>query len=181
MFELHTPRLVLRDFVEDDWAAIYAMSQSPAVTRYQSWLRIEDEAAAREWVREAMYHNALVPRQAYNLAVVLAASGATIGWFGYGRPSDAARGDFNFGYALLPSEWGRGFMTEVLVAALDYMVDAQGAKLVTAECANSNIGSARVMEKAGMRLVERWDELDDYTGKMEAYRRYALRVGQEAS
>ncbi len=120
MFMLHTARLLLRDFVEDDAAAIYAMSQEPAVTRYQTWLRLTSSANAREWVQGAMYHNQLQPRQAYNLAIVHGQQ--VIGWIGWGRPADPVLGDYDFGYALLPAAWGQGFMTESLRAACNWCI-----------------------------------------------------------
>ena len=64
MFEFGTTRLLLRDLVEDDWPTIYALSQAPAVTHYQSWLRLATEAEVRRWVQQAIYHNQLQPRQA---------------------------------------------------------------------------------------------------------------------
>jgi [ribosomal protein S5]-alanine N-acetyltransferase len=178
MFELYTARLLLRDLVADDWPAIYAMSQSPAVTQYQSWLRLADETEAREWVQRASYHNQLEPRQAYNLAVVQLEPREVIGWFGWGRPSDRSRGDYSFGYALLPSAWGHGSMSEALQAGLGSMFETLAATLVYGECASSNRASARVMEKAGMALVHQWDEADPATGATETFYRYAMQVAE---
>ena len=141
MFERHTARLVLRDLVADDWTTLFAMSQAPAVTRYQSWLRLTTETEAQQWVQRAMQHNQLLPRQAYNLAIVQPDLRAVIGWIGWGRPSDRARGDYDFGYALLPSTWGRGYMTEVLQSAIGYMFESLAANLVYGECASSNRSS----------------------------------------
>jgi len=62
MFECRTPRLILRDFIEDDWTAIFAMSHAPAVTRYQSWLRLANETEAHQWLQQAIHHNQLHPR-----------------------------------------------------------------------------------------------------------------------
>ena len=56
MFECHTRRLLLRDFIPDDWTAIFALSQAPAVTRFQSWLRLHTEAEARQWVPVSYTH-----------------------------------------------------------------------------------------------------------------------------
>jgi ribosomal-protein-alanine N-acetyltransferase len=178
MFELHTTRLVLRDLVEDDWPTIYAMSQTPAVTRYQSWLRLTSEAAARHWVQQAIYHNQLYPRQAYNLAVANLHPHQVIGWLGWGRPSDRSRGDYDFGYALQPAMWGQGYMSEALRAAVDYMFAALAATCVYGECASSNYGSARVMEKAGMTLAQQWQEHDAATGATDTYYHYTLNVMQ---
>jgi ribosomal-protein-alanine N-acetyltransferase len=178
MFELPTARLLLRDFVEDDWAAIYAMSQSPEVIRYQSWLRLAGEEEARRWVQEAIYHNQLEPRGTYNLAIIHSASQRTIGWLGWGRPSDLSRCDYDFGYALLPDAWGQGLMTEALRGAIDYMFESLDASYVTGDCETSNRASARVMEKAGMATVEQWEETHPETGTSEAHTRYGLRREQ---
>ena len=86
-FSLPTPRLLLRDLIESDWTAVFAMSREATVVRFQSLLRLDDEDAARHWVMEAMYHNSLPLRQSYNLAVVERASGQVICWLGWGRLS----------------------------------------------------------------------------------------------
>lgn len=178
MFELDTPRLLLRDFVADDWRAIYAMSQAASVTLYQSWLRLTNEADARHWVQQAIYHNQLQPRQAYNLAVVQRDPHTILGWLGWGVPSDPTRGDYNFGYALLPEAWGHGYMTEALQAAMSYMFEPLAATSVSGECASSNRASARVMEKVGMTRVHQWQENDTTTGKIETYERYMIQVAE---
>jgi ribosomal-protein-alanine N-acetyltransferase len=178
MFERHTARLILRDLVTDDWTAIFAMSQAPAVTRYQSWLRLTSETEAQQWVQRAMQHNQLHPREAYNLAIVQQESRTVIGWLGWGRPSDQTHGDYDFGYALLPSARGRGYMTEVLQSAIGYMFESLAANLVYGECVSSNRASARVMEKAGMTLVGQWSEPDITTGTCENHERYAIQLGE---
>jgi len=178
MFACSTTRLILRDFVEDDWQAIYALSQAPAVTCYQSWLRLADPIEAQQWVQRAIHHNQLQPREVYNLAVVEREYQAVIGWLGWGRPSDRMRGDYDFGYALLPGVWGRGYMTEALQAAIDYMFEPLEARLVYGECASRNRASARVMEKCGLTLVAQWDERDPTTGAGETHQRYAIGVGE---
>jgi RimJ/RimL family protein N-acetyltransferase len=176
MFACHTARLVLRDLIEDDWTTIFAMSQSPAVTRYQSWLRLTSEIDAQQWVHQAMHHYQLSPRQAYNLAIVQQDTRAVIGWIGWGLPSDRALGDYDFGYALLPSAWGQGYMTEALQSAINYMFESLAANVVYGECASSNRASARVMEKNGMILVSQWSESDATTGTSEIHERYAVQV-----
>ena len=178
MFELHTPRLLLRDLVAGDWRAIEEMGQSHEVTRYQTWLRVTSAAEARDWVQQAIYHNELPERQAYNLAVCLREPQRAIGWLGWGPPSERAHGDYSFGYALLPSAWGRGYMTEALRAAIANMFERQAAGSVAGECAASNVASARVMEKCGLARVAEWEERDAETGVAEMHYRYV--VGREA-
>jgi aminoglycoside 6'-N-acetyltransferase len=172
MLEIYTARLLLRDLVGDDWRAIDAMSRAPEVTCFQTWLRVDGEAEARQWVERAIYHNQLPAREAYNLAVVRRDTQATIGWLGWGRPSDPAQGDYSFGYALLPSAWGCGYMTEALQAAVGYMFDRLAASRVVGECVARNVASARVMEQAGLTRAAEWDEPDEATGTVERHYRY---------
>lgn len=171
MFAVRTARLLLRDFVEADYTAIYVLSQEPAVTRYQTWLHLATIADARRWVHDVIYHNRLQPRQAYNLAIV--EEQQVIGWIGWGRPDDPALGDYSFGYALHPVAWGQGYMTEALRAACDVMFNALDADRIVGECASSNQASARVMEKVGMQVVHTWQERNAQTGAYEEQRRYA--------
>ncbi len=174
MLIVPTSRLVLRDFVEEDWSAIYALSQQASVTRYQTWLRLSTVAEAQSWVHNAMYHNRLHPRQAYNLAVVY--QDQVIGWIGWGQATNKAFGDYDFGYALVPAAWGRGFMTEALQAAINYMFETLDAHRIFGECASTNTASARVMEKVGMTLSAVWIEQNDVTNEEEEHRRYTIDV-----
>lgn len=174
-FQLLTPRLVLRDFVDADWSMIYALSREPEVTRYQSWLRLSSEEAVRQWVQNAIDHNRRAPRYAYNLAIVTQADAEAIGWIGWGRAADPTLGDHDFGYALTPSAWGKGYMAEALRAAVTFMFEALGARQVFGECAARNQASARVMEKAGLHLIAQWDERDAETGVDEQHKRYMKR------
>ena len=151
MLTPHTARLVLRDVVESDWSVIYALSQESLVTQYQTWLRLSTSTEAHQWIRNAMEHNILYPRQAYNLAIVH--QHQAIGWIAWGQPTHHALGDYDLGYALLPSAWGRGFMTEALHAALSYMFQSLKARRIFGECASRNTASARVMRKVGMTLT----------------------------
>ena len=54
------------------------------------------------------------------------------------------------GYSLGRAFWGKGIMTEALQALLSFFFDQVGMTRVFARHAVQNIGSGRVMEKAGM-------------------------------
>ena len=57
------------------------------------------------------------------------------------------------GFSVVPGWQGRGLATEALKKVLEYLTDNEGIPRVTAWCAAENIGSQRVLEKAGMKLV----------------------------
>jgi ribosomal-protein-alanine N-acetyltransferase len=55
-------------------------------------------------------------------------------------------------YALARPLWGRGLATEAARIVIEHAFRAMGAHRVEAPCVAENRGSARVMEKLGMRL-----------------------------
>ena len=57
------------------------------------------------------------------------------------------------GFSIVKGWQGRGLATEALRKVLEYLTENEGIPCVTAWCASENIGSRRVLEKAGMRLV----------------------------
>lgn len=174
MFHLETPRLLLRDWVEEDWPLIWTLASDPAVTRYQTRLRLFGEDARRRWLADAIDHNQHQPRFAYSMAVVLRETATSIGWLNWGESEDPEKGDVSFGYALLPEMWRRGYMSEAVFEMLHYVFGVQRRNSVYATCASSNPGSAGVLEKAGLTLVEHWMHRDDDLEIEEEYRRYQL-------
>jgi ribosomal-protein-alanine N-acetyltransferase len=178
MLELQSQRLLVRDFAEGDWALVHALSREPAVTRYQAWMRVASEAEARQWAKNAVHHNQLVPRRAYNTVLIEHDTAQTVGWLGWGLREGHEHSHFSFGYAMLPSHWGRGYMTEAVCLALDFMFTQLGTLTVQSECASSNRASARVLEKAGLVLVERWHEHDEETGQSQEELRYRITLDE---
>jgi len=174
MFQLETPRLILRDWIESDLPLIEALARESDVTRYQTWLRLGDESACRHWLASAIFHNQQDPRFAYSTAVVSKQTKRPIGWLGWGDAEDPEHGDASFGYALLPTEWGRGYMTEAVLAMLQFVFETLGRNSIYATCAVSNRRSARVLEKAGLTLVHRWMRRDEEMNVEEEHLRYRM-------
>ncbi len=160
MFTLETPRLLLRDLVPDDAAPMHLLRSDPIVTRYCEYIASETPEQAERWVRDTMVHNAMDPRFSYNLAIVHKTDGAVMGWIGIGQATDPTLGELSFGYALRPAYWGQGYTTEALTALLTFAYEELAAASVQGECATDNPASGRVMQKAGLRFVERRPEDD---------------------
>jgi RimJ/RimL family protein N-acetyltransferase len=157
MFQLRTDRLLLRDWASEDLPLVLALAAEPSVTRYQTWLRHSSEEHSRSWLEEAIAENEQTPREVYSLAMVK--DGEPVGWFAFGLwPREH---EVRFGYALLPEYWGRGYMTEALLAVRDFAFRSFQIDSMRDECEASNKASIRVMEKAGFWEEERWPDHDD--------------------
>jgi ribosomal-protein-alanine N-acetyltransferase len=170
MFKLETERLVLRDLEIDDLKLFYDMSIEEKITNYQQWFLGKN--GYQQWVEDSINHNKRIPQFAYNLVIVLKNSGKAIGWIGWGT-DDLEKCEYDFGYSLLPEYWSKGIMTEALSCGVDYMFNKLNASTVSGECVDDNIGSARVMERAGLLLTKEWDEINQETNKIEKRRKYS--------
>ncbi len=146
--QLTTERLVLREFAEDDWPAVLTYQSDPRYLRYYAWTgRTEEEV--RAFVRMFISHQEEQPRRKFQLAVTLRGDGRLIG--NCGVRTDPGRREGDIGYELDPRHWGRGYATEAARAILAFGFAELRLHRVWASCVAENAGSARVLEKLGMR------------------------------
>lgn len=147
---LITSRLVLREFVEADWAGVLAYQQDPRYLRYYPWTdRVE--ADARAFVELFLGWQSEEPRRRYQLALTLKRSGRLIGNCGIRRKPDNDW-EADIGYELDPEFWGNGYATEAAQALVNHGFQELGLERISSWCIADNIASARVMERLGFRL-----------------------------
>lgn len=166
MFSLETQRLILRDLLETDILSFYDLCCQPEVTKFQDFLRVENEAKALEMLKEAYFYNNLIPRKSYSLAIIRKQGEEFIGWIGLGKSEDPSLGDMQFGYAIHTKYWGNGYMTEALLRVVDYCFRDLGTGKIYGGCDLENVASARVMEKAGLRFERSCQAVDEATGQL---------------
>jgi ribosomal-protein-alanine N-acetyltransferase len=157
---LETERLILRDFLPNDWEALNAIVSDPAVTRFMhfaSW----GEAKRHQWLTRMAEESSHSHPHTDNWAITLRVSGQLIGWLFIGAsPAVAEAGTRGCGYALDSGFWGQGYMTEALNAAFSYEFTVLGTQHITAECESLNFASARVMQKSGMAYIGTFTDAD---------------------
>ena len=145
---LETERLVLRALTAGDAEAVFAYSWDPEVARYTGWepaASIEDAQAFIDSVLR-QYHAG----QPAGWGVVHRADQRLIGTCGFSAYSPISGSGF-LSYALARQYWGEGLTTEAVLEVLDFGFTVMGLHRVQATCIVDNVGSWRVMEKAGMR------------------------------
>ncbi len=171
-----TPRLVLRDFREEDLADVCALRSEAEVARFMDFAP-ETGDQSRTWLREVIFHNRQRPRRAYNLAITHGAEERVIGWIGIGRSDRYPNeGELGLGYMLHPAHWGRGYATEAIRAILDFGFGVLGGQRASAWCYAENHASARVLERAGLRFARRYRDTEPKSGQPAECLEYAIRV-----
>jgi len=144
---LRTPRLLLREWRDEDIEPFAMMSADPAVMRYLPSL---DRAAAKEWVGRMRDH---WDRQGFGQCVVeLAGEASFIGVIGLNHvrwilPFTPA---VEVGWRLARPYWGHGYALEAARAAIDDGFGRLGLAEIVAYTVPANQASRQVMERLGM-------------------------------
>jgi RimJ/RimL family protein N-acetyltransferase len=169
---LTTERLVLREFIEEDWSAVLAFQQNPLYLRYYEWTERTPEGA-REFVQMFLANQCENPRIKFQLAATLRATGELIGNCGIRMKSEGAR-EADIGYELDPRYWGKGYASEAARAIVQFGFSELHLHRVWSCCVADNVGSARVLEKLGMRQEGRLRENEFYKGRWWDSLMYAI-------
>ena len=161
--KLETERLILRDFVKDDWQRVLEYQSDPLYLRYNPWLERTPEAV-QDFVGWFLDQQVQVPRIKYQLAVVLKSNNQLIGNCGVRMEKPNAL-EANIGYELDPKYWNHGYATEAAHTIINFGFQHFGVHRIWADCVADNTGSAHVLEKLGMKLEGRLREKEYFKGR----------------
>lgn len=141
-----TDRLLLREFIMEDWEAVHQYASDPQTVAYMIWgPNTPDET--KNFLVRCMHMQEQNPRWDYDFAVIEKATNRLIG--GCNLHIDETNGEI--GYCFHKDYWGKGFGTEAAKALLSFGFEKLGLHRIYATCRPENRGSSRVMEKVGMR------------------------------
>lgn len=155
---IKTGRILLRPHRLEDFDDIHAYSQDPEVVQYMQW-GPNSEEQSRQFLANTIAGQSIEQKQNYDFAVELidnstmpeARVGQTIGSISLRLPKpDAKLGEI--GYCYHKCTWGRGVASEAAEAIMAFGFDKLKLHKISATCDPRNFGSAKVLQKIGMRL-----------------------------
>ncbi len=175
---LATPRLILRDFNDEDLPDVHGLRSDPDVARFMDF-NPETIEQSRTWLGDIVFHNQQRPRQAYNLAVVLRAGTRVIGWIGLGRSERySGEGELGVGYMVARPYWGQGYAPEALRAMISFGFTMLAGQRISAWCFKENGASARVMEKGGLHYARQIQQMEPKSGQAVDCLEYEIRAAE---
>jgi RimJ/RimL family protein N-acetyltransferase len=172
--ELLTPRLLLREWRDDDREPFAAMCADPEIQRYY-FQPPADRAACDAWIDRMRRHNA-EHGFAY-WAVELPGEAGLIGAIGLTRvrsPGYPFAPAVEIGWRLTRAYWGQGYATEAARAVLDDGFGRLALDEIVAFTLPANERSRRVMERLGMRRDPTGDFEHPGVPEGHAMRRHVL-------
>ena len=172
--KIETNRLILRDFVKEDWERVLEYQTDPLYLRYYEWTAADrTPEAVQEFVGWFQDHQKQNPRIKFQLAVTLKSNGLLIGNCGV-RMDKAHALEADIGYELDPKHWNHGYASEAAHAIVDFGFNHFGVHRVWSWCVADNTSSAHVLEKLGMRLEGRLMEHEYYKNRWWDTLMYAI-------
>ena len=148
---IETERLILRPFEQADLDDFFEYASVEGTGEMAGWHHHQDKQKSQEILD-------LFISEDKTFAVCLRQSGKVIGSLGvekYGMEDkltefDGYRGR-EIGYVLSRDYWGRGLMTEAVMAVIDYLFNECDLDFLTCGYYDFNSRSRRVQEKCGFR------------------------------
>jgi len=148
---LETMRLVLRPWSPNDAEAWFDILQEDGILRYFPDPSPPPRDKADRYIA---HHLAHWDEHGYgHWAVVTPTDNRVVGWSGLEYLPELR--DTAVAYLLSKSVWGYGFASEAAQAAIRFGFEAAGLETVIGLVHQDNIASISVLEKCGLRLVDR--------------------------
>ena len=173
---LETPRLVLRQFTENDVDNLFSLNSDPEVMRYLSG----GAPTPREEIRDRIipFHLAVYGQldRLGSWAAEAAATGEFLGWFHLGGREGSDATNVELGYRLRSPAWGQGYATEGSRALIHRAFTELAVERVFAHTMTVNAASRHVLEKCGLTLVRtfRYEGPFDIEGAEHGEVEYAI-------
>jgi len=170
---LETERLVLRPFGSGDLEAFHAIQSDATVVRwlYNDVRTLEEtrDLLARKIAGSALQREG----EWLSAAVTLGATGELVGDISLLWASEAHR-QGELGFVFHPAHHGVGYATEASGPILAFAFETLGLHRVVGRLEPRNLGSARVLEKLGMRREAHLVENERVKGEWQSELVYAL-------
>lgn len=143
---IRSERLTLRPFRMGDLDDFYEYAKSRNVGPNAGWRPHENKDVSKRVLSRLVEED-------NNFAIVENASGKMIGSIGL-RPDRARDMEdvLKLGYSLNEKFWGKGYMTEAVMALLDYAFRELDVELISVDHFTFNERSKRVIEKCGFQF-----------------------------
>ena len=153
---LTTPRLILKDYTAADKDAMVDLLMNREITKTFMIPDFDSREQAETYFDRLLGFYTTGKHIEYGVYL----DGKLIGFF---NDCGGDEDEIEVGYVIDPAYKGHGYATEVLTAAISELF-RMGYRRVVASFFEENIASCRVMQKSGMHLLDRTEDLD-YKGQ----------------
>lgn len=143
-----TERLILREFKLDDIDAMHTYLSDPDVSYYMMHEATNKEQSIL-YLQRFLEFQKEEPRKFIRFAIALKSNGRLIGECGLNCPNYLHK-EGEIVYRLSKDYWGKGYATESIEEVISFGFKDLSLHRIEAMCDSRNLGSIKVLHKAGM-------------------------------
>lgn len=144
---IETERLLLRKLTMRDASDMFRYCQDKEVARHVLWEAHTSILETRAYIRYNLYQYR--SGEPASWGIVLRETNRVVGTIGY-MSYNADNSTVEIGYSLAREQWGKGLMTEALLAVIGETFRTLKVHRIEAMHFTDNPASGRVMEKCGL-------------------------------
>ena len=170
---LETPRLILRQFTDNDLEPFLAYRSDPEVARYQGWIEPYTREMAKEFIREMKDRQPGEPGKWFQWAIELRSSGQMIGDCAFYLLERDTR-QAEIGVTLSRTHQGQGYAREAILRLLEYLFGELELHRVCANCDPENAPAWHILERMGFRREAHFTENLWFKGRYASEYWYAM-------
>lgn len=148
--ELETDRLCLRPFYMQDASSFFQHITHDNKVRRYFLIPYHETLKQTELMMRRIVHS--YDQSTYHWAITLKDNDQMIGLVRLFEV-DEVNSSAEIGYALSEDYWNNGYMSEAILAIIEYLFKIVSYKTLTADCMIENLASHRILEKIGMKIV----------------------------
>lgn len=165
--QLETPRLLLREYVPEDFDALHEILSDPETMRHYPHPFSPDET--RQWIERNRTRYA---EYGFGLwAAVLKSDGRLIGDCGITMQPIHGRMLPEVGYHIHRDHQRRGYASEAAAECIRFAFEVLNFETIYSYMKYTNIASCRTAERNGLRFVEEYDDPVNTRTRVYALRR----------
>lgn len=164
---IETERLILREFVREDYKAVYEFNSNKELHKYTGDEIVNSLERAKEIIEQIWLND--YEKYGYGrYAAIYKPENKIIGFAGLKYLPEI--GETDIGYRFLPEYWGMGIASEIAKPLIAYGFNHLQLKRILGFAMPDNIGSWKVLEKIGLTFFK----IDEYAGDGEKYKWYEI-------
>lgn len=172
---LETERLILRDYVEEDFEAYFRLKSDKKTMYYLQDIQLSSREEAEREFGEVLADASSLDRKFYFLHMERRDTRQQVGSIGYTVRENTPQGKLvDAGYFTYPEFWNNGYVTEALRRLLAFAFEENGVYRFSTGCLTENRGSERVMQKCGLIRESRHPDWTWHDGKLKTRVEYRL-------
>jgi ribosomal-protein-alanine N-acetyltransferase len=175
MIYLETDRLIVRDYVEEDFLSYYRLKSNEKTMYYLQDIKMDSEESARIDFEKVLADSKEEKRRFYFFHVESKDKHEPVGSAGYTVTEFTPVGQLvHAGYFSFPTFWNSGYITEAFARIIEFAFAENNVYRIATGCLKENLPSERVMQKCG--LIKEAEHLNSewHDGNMKTRVEYRL-------